>query len=343
MQAHSSINYSQPVNWQNIAANKASFANDTSEDCLYLNVWSKVSETSHSLKPVMVWFYGGGFHSGGAADNSEQGALFVAEQDVIMVNFNYRLNIFGFSGAPGQTQNIGLLDQRLALEWIRDNIQAFGGDPNRITIFGHSAGSVSVDLYNYAWLSDPIIAGTIIMSGTTTSFGNRLPNTTVAAWYETAELVGCGSPNTTSDADILSCMRSEDPQTLFSGATNASKIVQASLSQIGQYYAGITGIFGPTIDNETVFLNYTLRAEQAKFVQKPVLIGSNIDEGCFFAENGIVPVSEEALLTEVVFTCPTNWGAVFRAAQGLNTWKYSYEGTSIRFPCSQKCPTEKAY
>jgi len=75
----------------------------------------------------------------------------------VLVNFDYRLGILGFSGAPNSTQNVGLLDQRMAVEWVRDNIEAFGGDAYKITIFGHSAGGVSVDMYNYAWADDPII------------------------------------------------------------------------------------------------------------------------------------------------------------------------------------------
>ena len=151
-QAPATVNASQPQNWQNIQSTKAAFANHTSEDCLYLGVWTKYPFLGASLKPVMIFIYGGGFHSGGAADTSEQGAIFAEQQDVVLVNFNYRLGIFGFSGAPGLTQNVGLLDQRLAVEWVRDNIAGFGGDPNRITIFGHSAGGASTDYYNYAWV-----------------------------------------------------------------------------------------------------------------------------------------------------------------------------------------------
>ena len=151
-QAPSTINYSQPLNWQHISVAHGGFANHTSEDCLHLNVWTKYPAPGANVKPVMIWIYGGGFHSGGASDSSEQGAIFAEEQDVVLVNFNYRLGILGFSGAPGLTQNVGLLDQRLAVEWVRDNIAAFGGDPTRITLFGHSAGSASVDYYNYAWM-----------------------------------------------------------------------------------------------------------------------------------------------------------------------------------------------
>ena len=73
------------------------------------------------------------------------GAIFAEQQDVIVVSVNYRLGLLGFPGAPNTQQNLGLLDQRVAMEWVRDNIEGFGGDPNRITMFGHSAGGASVD------------------------------------------------------------------------------------------------------------------------------------------------------------------------------------------------------
>ena len=87
---------------------------------------------------------------------------------------SYRLNIFGFPGSPNATQNLGLLDQRLAVEWVRDNIAGFGGDPTRITLFGQSAGGASVDYYSYAWTSDPIVAGFIPESGTAFGLGGQV-------------------------------------------------------------------------------------------------------------------------------------------------------------------------
>ena len=89
------------------------------------------------------------------------GQYFAADEDVVVVTLNYRLGIFGFPGAPGEAQNLGLRDQRLAVEWLRDNVSAFGGDPDRITIFGHSSGALAVDTWAYAYNDDPIVAGMI--------------------------------------------------------------------------------------------------------------------------------------------------------------------------------------
>ncbi|NCC51358.1 MAG: hypothetical protein EOM20_09095 [Spartobacteria bacterium] len=117
------------------------------EDCLYLNVWSKAGATN---RPVMVWMYGGGFYAGGSSLPSYDGT-FLALKDMVVVSFNYRLGVLGFLmtdelfGREGASVgNAGLLDQILALEWVRDNIAAFGGDPDNVTLFGHSAGAASV-------------------------------------------------------------------------------------------------------------------------------------------------------------------------------------------------------
>src|SRR5689334_7287349 len=111
---------------------------------------------------------------------------------------SYRLSVLGFPGNPNGTENLGLLDQRLAVEWVRDNIEKFGGDPARIILFGQSAGAASVDLYAYAWADDPILAGIIPESGNT--YGWALPNSkarSASFWFNVTETLDCG--NATSD------------------------------------------------------------------------------------------------------------------------------------------------
>lgn len=339
IQAPAKINYSQPVNWQNLAAIKGDFANHTSEDCLYLNVWNKPSSPHTGLRPVMLWFYGGGYHAGGVADASDQGGIWADQEDVVFVSSNYRLGIFGFSGAPGLTQNVALLDQRLAVEWVRDNAEAFGGDPDRITIFGHSAGGSSVDYYDYIWLDDPIIAASIPMSGTVDNFGRRFPNTTAAGWYKTAELIGCGNQSTTDNSSIVACLQSKPVNDVLDASENATRIVAKELDAESRIYVGITGLFGPTIDSQLVFANYTDRAAAGKVIRRPTLIGENILEGCFFAMQGQIPVSDELAVTAAVFRCPGAWGAIWRANLSIPVWKYSYEGEAqSTIPISRSTP-----
>eukprot|EP00938_MAST-03A_sp_MAST-3A-sp1_P003622 g3622.t1 len=115
-----------------------------SEDCLYLNVFTPLLEKKN---PVLVWIHGGGFQNGGANESRLNGTFDVATtQDLVVVTLNYRLNVFGFLGVPSwdSTCNFGILDQRLALQWVQDNILYFGGDPERVFLVGESAGGGSV-------------------------------------------------------------------------------------------------------------------------------------------------------------------------------------------------------
>jgi para-nitrobenzyl esterase len=115
-------------------------AKQSEANCLTLNIWRPV--TVQDNLPVMVWIHGGAFVTGSGADLD--GARLTLKGNVIVVSLNYRLGALGFFYISGKTANVGLLDQVGALKWVKDNIQYFGGDPNNITIFGESAGSVSV-------------------------------------------------------------------------------------------------------------------------------------------------------------------------------------------------------
>src|SRR5450830_255270 len=122
---------------------------EQSEDCLSLNVWTPGTDDKH--RPVMVWIHGGGFTNGSGSDEWYEGSTFSERGDVVVVTLNYRLGALGFLylggvGGPeyAESGNLGMLDQVAALKWVRDNIAAFGGDPGNVTIFGESAGSMSV-------------------------------------------------------------------------------------------------------------------------------------------------------------------------------------------------------
>ncbi|MFX1340695.1 MAG: carboxylesterase/lipase family protein, partial [Promethearchaeota archaeon] len=115
-------------------------AKQSESDCLTVNVWRP--ETDEKNLPVMVWIHGGAFVTGSGADLD--GARLALRGNVVIVSLNYRLGILGFFYIPGKTANVGLLDQVAALKWVKENIEAFGGDPKNVTIFGESAGSVSV-------------------------------------------------------------------------------------------------------------------------------------------------------------------------------------------------------
>jgi para-nitrobenzyl esterase len=142
-----------------------------SEDCLYLNVWTPAKVGTGRL-PVLVYFYGGGFMAGDSSEPRYDGAS-MARKGLVAVTVNYRLSVFGFLAHPELTAesphhasgNYGLLDQSEALRWVRRNIAAFGGDPQRVTIAGESAGSISVSAQMASPLSKDLIAGAIGESG----------------------------------------------------------------------------------------------------------------------------------------------------------------------------------
>lgn len=134
---------------------------DLSEDCLTLNIWTPAKPATERL-PVMVWIHGGGFQAGAGAENRHDGEAF-ARKNIVLVTINYRLGVFGFFSHPELTKesgrnasgNYGMLDQVAALQWVKDNIAAFGGDPANVTIFGESAGSFAVS----ALMASPLSKG----------------------------------------------------------------------------------------------------------------------------------------------------------------------------------------
>ena len=132
-----------------------------SEDCLYLNVWTPSKAGTDKL-PVMVWIYGGGFQAGSSSEPRQDGAV-LARKGAVVVSMNYRLGLFGFFAHPGlaaespngATGNYGLRDQIAALQWVKRNIAAFGGDPQNVTLFGESAGSEAI----CALMTSPLARG----------------------------------------------------------------------------------------------------------------------------------------------------------------------------------------
>ena len=142
-----------------------------SEDCLYLNIWTTAKTTADAL-PVLIYFNGGGLMAGSGSEPRYDGSS-IAKEGVIGVTANYREGVFGFFAHPELTAasdykgsgNYGFLDQVAAIKWVKENIAAFGGDPDRITIVGESAGSFSVSLLMCSPLSKDLIAGAMLSSG----------------------------------------------------------------------------------------------------------------------------------------------------------------------------------
>ncbi|HEX4181973.1 MAG TPA: carboxylesterase family protein, partial [Caulobacteraceae bacterium] len=151
-----------------------------SEDCLTLNVWRPFGEAGRLL-PVMVWIHGGGFVNGSGTAALYDGSA-LARQGVVVVTLNYRLGRFGFFATPSLTReaggepvgNYGLLDQIAALRWVRNNIKGFGGDPDQVTIFGESAGGMSVNQLMVSPAARGLFKQAITESGVGREFSVRL-------------------------------------------------------------------------------------------------------------------------------------------------------------------------
>lgn len=142
------------------------------EDCLYLNIWTPADATPESRLPVLFWIHGGAFMHGCGSEKEFDGEGF-GKKGVILVSVNYRVNVFGFFAHPDLEEespekvsgNYGILDQIFAMKWVRENILAFGGDPEAITLAGQSAGCMSVQSIISSRLSKGMVRGAILQSG----------------------------------------------------------------------------------------------------------------------------------------------------------------------------------
>lgn len=185
-----------------------------------------------------------------------KGDLLAESTDLIVVTVNYRTNIFGFPGGPGDApQNLGLRDQRSAVEWVFDNIEGFGGDPEKIILAGQSAGGVSVDYWIYAYKDHPIVKGTFAFSGNALSFPANSRESAQNNFQKVVDAVNCSS-----SVDTISCMRDIDWKEMLDAAmvlppgfSNSPLRPQPS--------------FYPTIDEEIVYSDYLNRSESGDFAR----------------------------------------------------------------------------
>ncbi|HJP98755.1 MAG TPA: carboxylesterase family protein [Rhodanobacteraceae bacterium] len=235
-----------------------------SEDCLYLNVWTPAGAEGRKL-PVLVYFYGGGFVGGDGSEFRYDGAS-LAERGIVTVTVNYRLDVFGFLALPAladesphhATGDYGLLDQVAALRWVHRNIAAFGGNPDKVTIGGESAGSMSVSVLMASPLSKGLMQHAIGESGA--MLGNLKPRPLVLAERQGAAFerhVGASS---------LAELR----------AIPAMKLIAACGDP------GIPG-FGPTVDGWFLPRSPEAIYEAGEQAHIPLLVGSNSGEGSYTA------------------------------------------------------------
>ncbi len=240
------------------------FTAGISEDCLYLNV---TTPSTSGRRPVMVWIHGGGFFAGFGGEERHDGSV-LARKGVVVVTFNYRLGPFGFLAHPALSRetptygsgNYGLLDQVAALQWVQRNIERFGGDPARVTIFGESAGSMSASALLASPLAKGLFRGAILESGVASG--------SVISRRDSAEVTGVRIAAALGvDGSDVTAARLR--------ALNADSLLAATARVAG---GPAQPILWPTIEGNLLRqpVDSAILRGEANVV--PIIIGSNADE-----------------------------------------------------------------
>ncbi|XP_066262073.1 juvenile hormone esterase-like [Euwallacea similis] len=262
----------------------------TSEDCLFLNVYSTKLPTAtdkNVKRPVIVHIHPGGFYSVGSASYWE-GPQYFMDQEIVLVTFNYRLGTLGFlaTGEKEAPGNNGLKDQVQALKWVKQNIEGFGGDPNSVTIQGYSAGAVSVILHMVSPMSAGLFHKAISMSGSPTS-QRPLGHEQLALAKRQAKFVGC--PDDTS-ANIVKCLK-----------TKPANELGESLPKFLEFGIDPVVIWSPVMEKDfgqARFLTahpITL-IQNGEFHKVPFIAGVTTDE---FAQRAFNVIYNETLLKQL--------------------------------------------
>ncbi|MGN6667298.1 MAG: carboxylesterase/lipase family protein [Trinickia sp.] len=300
---------------QPVAGGKLDFrSKQMSEDCLYLNVWTKAHGTD-AKQPVLVYFHGGDFVVGDGSLPRYDGAN-LAARGIVMVTVNYRLGAFGFlapseaarESSHGTAGNYGLLDQVAALRWVRENIAKFGGDPSKVTIAGDSAGSVAVSAHMASPLSRGLFARAIGESGAAFA-----PN---AMWRrEQAEHVATKFAARVGAASLQQ-LRSLPAAALLTAAT-ASK----NASELTTFWPSIDGHF-LSDSPDRVFTN----GAQA---QVPLLLGSNSQEQPYTAVLGDIAPTPEHWRQTIERKFPAHAQEVLAHYPGNSDDEVKHAGTAL--------------
>ncbi|XP_015440531.1 PREDICTED: acetylcholinesterase-like [Dufourea novaeangliae] len=239
-----------------------------SEDCLYVNVVAPRPRPTNAA--VMVWIFGGGFYSGSATLDVYDHKTLVSEENVILVSMQYRVASLGFlyfgtSDVPG---NAGLFDQMMALQWVRDNIAAFGGNPDNVTLFGESAGAVSVSMHLLLYFSRHLFSQAIMQSGSPTApWAIISREESVVRGIRLAEAVGCPHDRDNLQ-EAIDCLLVKDPIDLVKNEWGTLGICEFP--------------FVPVIDG--AFLDETPQRSlvTSSFKKANIMMGSNTEEGFYF-------------------------------------------------------------
>jgi para-nitrobenzyl esterase len=302
-------------------------ASDMAEDCLYLNVYTPKLDKAARL-PVMFWIHGGAF-TGGSGSQTVYDATSITSRGVILVTINYRLGVFGFFSSPGLNgdiqANFGLADQVAALQWVKTNIAAFGGDPNNVTIFGQSAGGMSVLDLMVSPPAQGLFRRAIVESG--------------ALWSEQAPTLA----------------ETKEAGARFAGDASLSQLRQMSAADLLQKAQGSAarGGYRPAVDGRLLTSSSYSAISRHAEAKTPLLIGNNAREAlgriaeaqlpaelkrrygadadkaaAYYpagATDPILGTPANQYATDSGFRCSTVITALDHAATGQPVWEYQFE------------------
>ncbi|XP_076233131.1 juvenile hormone esterase [Calliopsis andreniformis] len=259
------------------------------EDCLYLNVYVPVhNKMSSQPMPVIFWIHGGAFQFG---SGMQMGAKFLMDHDVVFVTINYRLGILGFLSTEDEIVpgNMGLKDQSMALRWVSENIEWFGGDPNRVTLIGLSAGGASVHYHYLSPMSAGLFHAGMSISGTALNCWTQTENSLEKAKH-VAALMGCPTINR---KEMVRCLRYRPAMPLVE-----------STSEFMKFYFNPFTPFGPVPEKmgEAPFIDRTPAeiVSSGSVQDVPWVTGVTSEEGLY-------PVAEFIAIPEALKTLDENW------------------------------------
>ncbi|KAF8713776.1 type-B carboxylesterase lipase family, partial [Rhizoctonia solani] len=303
------------------------------EDCLSINVWTPSTSRSKKgqLFPVNIYIYGGSFDQGGTSIPTYEATDLVANHDVVSVHINYRVTIFGNPNSPylaakGSSTNVGLLDQRFAIEWLQKNVAAFGGDPKRMIVFGQSAGSISAGYLPFAYPKNPIITGIGELSASILipNAAVIMPEIAQGNFTDLATTVGCASG---TDKQIFECMQKVPWKTLIDNIVGHPE----------KNY-----LFRIVADGITAFNDIPTRIAAGKLAKIPQFSGQldhEADSLVPFSFNGINQTAADEFTYNII-VCPAVREAQLRVNAGLTTFRYRYSGV---YPNLSPYPFIRAY
>lgn len=304
-------------------------ASPQSEDCLSINVWAP--RDNDEPLPVMVFIYGGSFLNGGSSLPIYDGARLAASGRVVIVTLNYRVGALGFlAGIEGLDGNYGFRDQQLALTWVRDTIAAFNGDPAKVTLFGESAGAMSVGLHLVAPGSNGLFRAAIMESN---PLGLPFKSPKAARPFGEALRLKLGCLT-----DALACLRRHPAEAIVKAQTSLLATAEQALAGFASEL-----MWAPVIDGTVIPVQ---PLDQP--ITKPVLMGTNRNEGVLFASGervslfGVtdIPRIEYDGLLDLFFSTETSWHirnfGRYKPRSGDDTQALAHVLTDYLFTCPNR-------